>query len=491
MSDTSKPSVVPRDTFFFLGEINKASIVMLTDQGIVSHALGRHIAGALDQLLRAEAAPGAARSADYLAFERRLVALGGNEASRIHSGRSRQDIVATIERQALRDGLLAVSAELNRARAALLELASRTPHPILPAYTWGVQAQPVSLGHYVTAYAAALTRVSERIQEAYARLNLSPLGSAALGTSSFAVDRERLAELLGMSGPLVNSLDATQISPIDNGAELAGIAISIALTTSALVADITMQYAQVRPWFTLEEGSLTGVSSIMPQKRNPRGLVMLRAQASQLIGLAQSFFLLAHNVQAGMSDYKAFVTDGQRGGNPASLLRELESFSANLEALLRTLRFNGPRAKEEVDLDYSTTTELADVLQRDADVPFRVGHHFASELVNYGRQNGLAPAQLPFQAARDIFARVAREAQLETVDLPLAESDFFRALSAENMVSSSRGLGGPQPAEVERMLAAEKTALEAANSWLNARQGALRNAEAALDHAFAALLDAS
>jgi argininosuccinate lyase len=228
----------------------------------------------------------------------------------------------------------------------------------------------------------------------------------------------------------------------------------------------------------------------MPQKRNPRGLGMLRAQASQLIGLAQSFFLLAHNVQAGMSDYKAFVMDRERGGNPASLLRELESFAGNLEALLQSLRFNGPRAKEEVDLDYSTTTELADVLQRDAEVPFRVGHHFASDLVTYGRQNGLAPAQIPFQAARDIFARVAREAQLETVDLPLSEPDFFHALSAENMVSSSLGLGGPQPAEVERMLAAEKAALEATNSWLSARQTALRGAEAKLDHAFAALRDA-
>src|SRR5262249_18925359 len=149
----------------------------------------------------------------------------------------------------------------------------------------------------------------------------------------------------------VNALDATQISPIDNGAELAGIAISIALTTGAFVADITAQYAQVRPWFVIAEGSLTGVTSIMPQKRNPRELVMLPAQAGNLIGLAQSFFLLAHNVQAGMSDYKAYITDGQRGGNPASLVRELGHFAGNFEALLQSLKFYPVRAKEEVDLD--------------------------------------------------------------------------------------------------------------------------------------------
>jgi argininosuccinate lyase len=339
----------------------------------------------------------------------------------------------------------------------------------------------------VTGYSAALTRASERIEQAYTRLNYCPLGSAALGTSSFAVDRGRLAELLGMNGPIVNSLDATQIAPIDSGAELAGVAISIALTIGAFVADMTTQYAQARPWFTLEEGSLTGVSSIMPQKRNPRGLVMLRAQASTLIGLAQTYFLLAHNVQSGMSDYKAFITEPQNGGNPVTVVRELAVFAANFETLLRTIRFDDKRAREELDSDYAATTELADVLQRTAEIPFRVGHHFASELVNYGRRAGLRPAQIPFQSARTIFTEVARGEKLDKDELPLSEAEFFVTLSAGNMVACSMGIGGPQPAEVDRMVAAERGALAASDAWRESRQAAVRAAEAELDRAFAAL----
>ena len=225
----------------------------------------------------------------------------------------------------------------------------------------------------------------------------------------------------------------------------------------------------------------------MPQKRNPKGMVMLRAQASTVIGLAQTYFLLAHNVQSGMSDYKAFITDPQTGGNPVTVLRELGAFASNFEVVLQKIRFDEARAREELDSDYSTTTELADVLQRVADVPFRVGHHFASELVTYGRTARLRPAQIPFQAACAIFSEVARGEKLDGVELPLSESDFFHALSAENMVASSLGIGGPQAAEVERMLLAERTALAEGDAWIEARQAALRTAEAELDRAFVTL----
>ena len=191
-------------------------------------------------------------------------------------------------------------------------LAAQAPNAILPAYTWGVQAQPVTLGHYISAYANALDRQAARMREAYARLNQSPLGAAALGTSSFPVDRPRLAELLGFDAPVENSLDANQISPIDGGAELAGLATSAALTLGTFIADVTAQYAQTEPWIVLSEGNETGVSSIMPQKRNPSGLVRLRAEASTLIGEAGTFAVIAHNVEAGMSDYKDF-------GNPQGI----------------------------------------------------------------------------------------------------------------------------------------------------------------------------
>jgi argininosuccinate lyase len=242
-----KSNETPSDTFHWLGEINKASAVMVVEQSIVPSALGARIAEAIAKVIAAGHQPNAARPADYLVLEAALIEAGGPDATRVHSGRSRQDIGATIGRLYLRDDLLAVLDALNSARNALLTLAETHADAIVPAYTWGVQAQPTSFGHWLGAYAAALSRAAERLRQAYTRVNLCPLGSAALGTSSFPVNRPRLAELLGFDGVAENSLDATQIAPADLRAEATQAAATSGLTVGMLLADITQQYAQTRP----------------------------------------------------------------------------------------------------------------------------------------------------------------------------------------------------------------------------------------------------
>ena len=466
-----------------MSEINKASAVMVVERGIVPKPFGAKIFDAINRVDAAGDAPGAARSGDYLVVEKDLMAAGGPDISRLHSGRSRQDIGATTQRLITRDDFLDAFEKLNGLRDALLALAAQAPDAILPAYTWGVQAQPVTLGHYISAYANALDRQATRMREAYARLNQSPLGAAALGTSSFPVDRPRLAELLGFDGPVENSLDANQISPIDGGAELAGLATAAALTLATFIADVTAQYAQTEPWIILTEGNETGVSSIMPQKRNPSGLVRLRAEASTLIGEAGTFALIAHNVEAGMSDYKDF---GNPKEFPNVMLRDMAALFAHAESVIRTMRFRPERALDEVNSDYSTTTELADTLQREADVPFRIGHHFASELVNYGRDKRLRASQIPYSEAQRIYADIAAAAKMDT-KLPLSEDAFRRSLSAENMVTASKGLGGPQPAEVARMLAGAKDRLAADRAWLETTRKKLVDASQKLEEAFSRL----
>ena len=474
------------DPFYWLGEINKASAVMVVERGIVPKELGSRIADAVRQVIATGDSPGAVRSGNYLVIEDALIKIGGPDITRLHSGRSRQDIGATIQRLAMRDDLLAALDRLNAVRAALLGLAQKYPNAIIPAYTWGVQAQPITLGHYLTAYLSAFDRDAERLREAYARLNLSALGAAALGTSSFPVDRPRLAQLLGFDGVVENSLDANQISPIDTGAEAVGIASTSALTIGTFIADITQQYAESKPWFLLTEGELTGTSSIMPQKRNPSGLVFLRAQASTVIGHAQTFVLVAHNVAAGMSDYKPFINPKQ-GNQPNNVVRELTDLLDGFRLLIGTLAFDEARALDEVNADYSTTTELADTLQREADVPFRVGHHFASELVNFGRAHGLKPSDIPYSEGQRVYTEAAGAFKLANTNLPLSEAAFRRALTAENMMRVSQGLGGPQPAEVARMIAGQAARLQADRAWLDDQRSKLKDASAALDAAFSAL----
>ena len=172
-----------RDEFHWLGEINRASAVMLREQGIVPATTSKQIAKAIADVLDAGSKPGAPRPGDYLDFEQLLVAVGGPDVTRVHSGRSRQDIKGTIRRLLMREAFLVSFDRVNGARASLLDAAEAHRDAILPAYTYGVQAQPTTFGHYMGAYAEALRRNADRHREAWTRLNQSSLGSAALGTS--------------------------------------------------------------------------------------------------------------------------------------------------------------------------------------------------------------------------------------------------------------------------------------------------------------------
>jgi argininosuccinate lyase len=166
-----------------------------------------------------------------------------------------------------------------------------------------------------------------------------------------------------------------------------------------------------------------------------------------------------------MGDYKA--------DQPNRVLKDAADLYAALARLMKDFVFNDKRALAEVNADYATTTELADTLQRLADVPFRVGHHFASELVNFGRRHLLTPSEIPYNEAQRIYTEAAKLYGVNDAKLPLTEAQFRTSLTAENMVQASQGLGGPQPADVARMLAAQKAGVEAERAWLAAVQGRL------------------
>ena len=456
----------------FLDQINKASIVMLHEGGLVPAAMAARIAGGIEQLIAREREQGAQRSADYLDYEPRLIAIVGQDASRLHTGRSRQDIGATIARMSLRDGLLREYEALLTARRKLLALAGQHKQTIIPAYTHGVQAQPTTLAHYLLALASALSRDSERLQAAYQRINQSPLGAAALGTSSFPIDRKRLAVLLGFDGLVENSYDANHLASVDGSLEIAGALAISAIQLGQFAQDIHAQYDDRSPWFMLSEGKLTGVSSIMPQKRNPVALEQLRIQCSTMVGDMQTVFLLAHNTRTGMFDYRSY--------DPVPCERPLQVYQL-FEQILDGFVVNKDRAMAEVNADYAMTTGIADALLKKADVPFRVGHHFASLLTDYGRGLGLKLREIPYSEAVRIYKADAKQ------EFPLSEAEFRDMIDAEHMVYGMKGAGGPQIAEVDRMLAHEQGKVNSGFDWLKTSSDHLAAAEMSLNRSVAKL----
>jgi len=195
-----------------------------------------------------------------------------------------------------------------------------------------------------------------------------------------------------------------------------------------------------------------------------------------MLGEMQTVFLISHNNRTGMFDYRMY--------DPVPCARPLQVLKI-LQQVMDGLVVNKERALAEVKADYSTTTEIADALMQKADVPFRIGHHFASRLTDYGRGNGLKLHDIPYAEAARIYREQTQQA------LPLSEAAFREVISAQYMVFGRTGIGGPQLGEVNRMLSEESANVAADLAWLKNSIGHLARADATLELAFTALAGTS
>lgn len=467
-----------QDVFYWFGRINMASTVVHAEQGIIPASLAGRIARGVSYSIDQAAQPGGKRPTDVLQVEKIITDQVGPEGTLIHTGRSRQDIHSTLNAAQLRLEVLDYADALDAVRKRLIDLAGKHVDTYVPAYTNGVQAMPISYAHYLLAFADSFERDATRIREAYARLNLSPMGTAVLANSSWSVDRERLAGLLGFDGLIVNSLDAGQISTYDVPLEATAIASSTAIRVGAFLQDVHVQYHQTRPWLLLGVNN-TYTSSAMPQKANPGVIQNTRAKATDVVASAQAVTLRAHNVTPGMIDYKNTAT----ASGAKTFVLGVEMLQ-QLDGVLGALQIDPARALEELESDWITSMELAETLQRLYGVPFRVGHHFASEVVVYARSQNLRPKDFPYAQAQRLYAEAGKKYQLAQSELPLDEATFRATLSPATMVRTRTGTGGPQPAEVRRMLAAASAALVRDQAWVTARRSRLIEAEASLNRSF-------
>lgn len=469
-----------RDEFFWLGEMNKATAVINASEGLLEKSMAPRVAAGISKVIKDGSLPGAKRPNTVIAFEPLLIEAAGAEVTLLHAGRSSQDMHATYRAAILRDDLLNLADQLHKTSDSLVKLAARHRDTIVPNYTNGVAAQPNSLGHYLLGHAAGLERDAQRIREAYVRIDRSAMGTTVLNGTSWPLNRKRMADYLGFAAIVDNAYDASQISSMEHPVEAGSIVTSIALHAGHFVEDVMTQYAQARPWMLLTEGGVnTYVSSAMPQKRNPGLLNTTRRDASTALSLAMGVAIQAHNITPGMGDPKEVRANSAMINSAITVLR-------NWNTILGSLVISPERAMEELNSDWTASQELADVLMRKYKLPFRVGHHFASEVVDFAKLKGIRPLDFPYAEARRIYAEAVKASSYPS-ELPMSEAEFRSTLDPAAIVRNRASVGGPQPAEMERMLKASQATLVQQREWVNARRLAIAASLARLDSDFARL----
>lgn len=475
-----------RDEFFWLGEMNKASTVINKDEGLLDPALAPKLAQGLARVIEAGNQPGAKRPSTVITFEPLMIKEAGVEVTLLHAGRSSQDMHATYRAAIMRDRLLALAEQLGRTTRTMVELAATHRGTVVPNYTNGVAAQPNIYGHYLLGLVAGFDRDAERIREFYARVDRSPMGTTVLNGTSWPLDRQRMADYLGFGALVDNAYDASQVAAVDLPVEAGSIVTSIALHTGSYIEDVMTQYAQPRPWILLREGGgTTGggntyVSSAMPQKRNPGLLNGTREQASNALALAMGPVFKAHNIPPGMPDAKSARANSAMIDSAARTLQ-------GLDRILKALVIDPDRALEELNSDWTASQELADVLMRKYKLPFRAGHHFASEVVDYAKLNAVKPTDFPYAQAQAIYRKAAAEMGLAAAELPMSEAEFRATLDPVAIVKNRATSGGPQPAEMDRMLGDARRRLDQQDDWIKERRAKIASALARLDTDFATL----
>ncbi len=472
-----------RDEFFWLGEINKATAVINTDEGLLEKSMAPRIAAGIAKVLQDGNQTGARRPSSVITFEPLLIKAVGYDVTLLHAGRSSQDMHATYRAAILREDVLKLAEQLNKTASTLVRLAEKHANTVVPNYTNGVAAQPNSYGHYLLGHAAGLERDAQRIREAYARLDQSPMGTTVLNGTSWPLNRTRMADYLGFATIADNAYDAHQIATSDHAVEVGSIITSIALHAGSFVEDVMTQYASSRPWILLQEGGgNTYVSSAMPQKRNPGLLNNTRQNASTALTLAMGPAIQAHNIPPGMPDAKEVKTNKELVN---SAIRVLQDWDKVLSGLV----ISPERALEELNSDWTASQELADVLMRKYKLPFRVGHHFASEVVDYAKAKDIKPSDFPYSEARRIYAEAIKG--YGTGDLPMSETEFRATLDPVAIVKNRATVGGPQPAEMARMLKAANQKLAQQTAWIKEKRARIDSSLTRLNQDFNKLLKGS
>ncbi len=419
---------------------SRAHAAMLGQQGILSAEDASAIDSGLSQVA-AEIAAGKlvedpALEDIHMHVEHRLAELIGPAAGRLHTARSRNDQVATDFKLWVRGAIDEALVGIDAFEDALLARAQEHAATVMPGFTHLQSGQPVTLGHHLMAYREMLVRDRSRFADARARMNESPLGSAALAGTGFPLDRAATASALGFDRPTSNSLDA--VSDRDFAVDYLHAAALTAVHLSRLAEEIILWASQPFGFVRLPDAWSTG-SSIMPNKRNPDAAELVRGHSARIIGDLVTMLVLLKGLPL------AYAKDLQNDKPPVFDAHDLLSLSlAAMAGMIADLEFVPETMRSAAAAGHATATDLADWLVREADVPFREAHHIAGRAV--------AVAELADKPLDDLTL-----AELQAVD-PRITQAALACLSVESSVASRTSAGGTAPVRVREAIAAARSA---------------------------------
>ncbi len=417
-----------------------AHATMLARQGILTEEeRDRIIEGlkAIREEIRAGTFPWSVALEDvHMNIEAALTERIGEAGKKLHTGRSRNDQVATDVRLWLRGEIATLRGEIRRFQRALLDLAEREAETILPGFTHLQTAQPVTFGHHMMAWFEMLERDHERLGDCARRMNRCPLGAAALAGTTFPVDREFTARELGFDGPCANSLDA--VSDRDFAIEFAAAASLLMMHLSRMSEELVIWSSAQFGFITLSDAFCTG-SSIMPQKKNPDVPELVRGKSGRVFGHLMGLLTLMK------SQPLAYNKDNQEDKEPLfDTVDQLKGCLKVFADMVPEITCNREAMRRAALRGFATATDLADYLVRKG-VPFRDAHEVVGKAVALCVERGCDLTDLTLEELRGFS---------EAID-----EDVFDCLTLEGSVAARNHVGGTAPEQVRRAIAAARERL--------------------------------
>ncbi|WP_299921757.1 argininosuccinate lyase [uncultured Pelagimonas sp.] len=421
---------------------SRAHAAMLAAQGIISDsdakAIREGLLTVLSEIENGEFEFSTALEDIHMNVEARLKALIGEPAGRLHTGRSRNDQVATDFRLWVRDQLDAAEKGLLALISALVDQAEAGADWVMPGFTHLQTAQPVTWGHHMMAYVEMFARDLSRVRDARARMNESPLGAAALAGTGFPIDRHMTAESLGFDRPMANSLDA--VSARDFAIEFLSVASLSAMHLSRFAEELVIWSSAQFRFVTLSDRFSTG-SSIMPQKKNPDAAELIRAKIGRIFGANVALMMVMKGLPLAYS--KDMQEDKEQVFDAAD---NWMLALAAMEGMVKDMTGNRQVLEGAASAGFSTATDLADWLVRETGLPFRDAHHVTGALVALAESKG---CDLPDLSLEDMQAENSA-----------ITDGIFDVLTVHKSVASRMSYGGTAPARVREQVTRWKEVLK-------------------------------